>query len=378
MNTEATSMDREMIDIYSDYLITNFGQATATSLSNVLNGELSHDSITRSLADRELTSKDYWKLVKPIIREIQDENASLSVDDLIVEKPHSEESGVIAYYFDHTQGRTVKGMNIVDVTYVAPTARVPLDFVMVKKLEYKVDLQGKAFRQQVQTKNEILEEVLRFAVHNEVPFKTVLFDVWYGSADNMRLVKLDLNKEFITPLKANRKIKLLETVGSTLQAVGSLELEEDKPYLARLEGVPFDVTVVKLVFKHENSHQGVLFLCASETGLTGEEIRLGYQKRWPVEEQHKSGKRPKPVRCWCGAKKQNTGLGSSPASLVAARVNHVFCSFVGVLKLECLKLNTGLNHFALKAKLRLKAVQAAQEELNRLRLVHSSLVVQPA
>jgi DDE superfamily endonuclease len=378
MNTEATSMNREMIDIYSDYLITNFGQATATSLSNVLNGELSHDSITRALADRELTSKDYWKLVKPIIREIQDENASLSVDDLIVEKPHSEESGVIAYYFDHTQGRTVKGMNIVDVTYVAPTARVPLDFVMVKKLEYKVDLQGKAFRQQVQTKNEILEEVLRFAVHNEVPFKTVLFDVWYGSADNMRLVKLDLNKEFITPLKANRKIKLLETVGSTLQAVGSLELEEDKPYLARLEGVPFDVTVVKLVFKHENSHQGVLFLCASETGLTGEEIRLGYQKRWPVEEQHKSGKRPKPVRCWCGAKKQNTGLGSSPASLVAARVNHVFCSFVGVLKLECLKLNTGLNHFALKAKLRLKAVQAAQEELNRLRAVHSSLIIQTA
>jgi hypothetical protein len=131
-------------------------------------------------------------------------------------------------------------------------------------------------------------------------------------------------------------------------------------------------------FKHENGHQGVLFLCASETGLTGEEIRLGYQKRatqarqvlvwgqeWPVEEQHKSGK-------------QNTGLGSSPASLVAARVNHVFCSFVGVLKLECLKLKTGLNHFALKAKLRLKAVQAARDELNRLRAVHSSLIVQLA
>jgi hypothetical protein len=130
-------------------------------------------------------------------------------------------------------------------------------------------------------------------------------------------VKLDLDKEFITPLKGNRKVKLLETAGSTLQAVESLELVEGKPYLARLEGVPFDVTVVKLVFlltrqhlagcsrfKHENGHQGVLFLCSSETGLSGEEIRLGYQKRWPVEEQHKSGKRPKPVRCWCGAKKQ--------------------------------------------------------------------------
>ena len=275
-------MNREMIDLYSDYLITNFGQATATSLSNVLNGELSHDSITRSLADRELTSKDYWQFVKPTIREIQDANASLSIDDLIVEKPHSEESGVIAYflapqqhlsglgrYFDHTKGRSVKGINIVDAAYITAKARVPLDFVVVKKLEYKVDLQGKPFRPQTKTKHEILEDILRFAVQNEVPFKTVLFDVWYGSADNLRFVKLDLNKEFITPLKKNRKIKLLETAGSTLQAVESLELVEGQPYLARLEGVPFDVTVVKLVFRNEDGHQGVLFLCSSANSPPG-------------------------------------------------------------------------------------------------------------
>ena len=54
-------------------------------------------------------------------------------------------------------------------------------------------------------------------------------------------------------------------------------------------------------------------------------------------------------------------------------MNHVFCSFVGVLKLECLKLKTGLNHFALKAKLRLKAVRAAQDELIGIRVWSLSL-----
>ncbi len=126
-----------------------------------------------------------------------------------------------------------------------------MDFELIKKLEYQVDLHGKAFRAQTKTKHEILERILRAAVQNEVPFKFVLFDVWYGSAENMRLVKLDLKKEFITPLKENRKIKLLEQLGSSLQAVSKLELEEGKPYLARLEGVPLDVSVVKLVFKHE-------------------------------------------------------------------------------------------------------------------------------
>ena len=358
-------MDREMIDLYSDYLITNFGQATATGLSSVLNGEISHDSITRFLSDRELTSKDYWQLVKPVIRRIQEANAYISIDDVIVAKPHSEETGAIAYYFDHTTSRTLKGMNIVDATYVTSFGRVPLDFEVVKKLEYKVDFEGKAFRDQVKTKHEILEQILSFAVQNDVPFKWVLFDIWYGSAANMRLVKLDLGKEFITPLKENRKVKLVEGKETLFTAVSKLELEEGKPYLARLESVPFDMVILKLVFKHEDGGQGVQFLCSSATSCTGEEIRLAYRHRWPVEEQHKSGK-------------QNAGLGSSPASLVVARVNHVFCSFVGVLKLECLKLLSGLNHFLLRGKLRLKAVQAALVELNRLRGVHSTLAINPA
>jgi hypothetical protein len=378
MNTEATRMDREMIDTYSDYLITNFGQATAISLSNVLGGELGHDSITKALADRGLTSKGYWKLIKPTIREIQDENASLffaprqhltglgrSIDGLIVEKQHSDESGMIAYYFNHTKRRNVKGINIVDASYVAPKARVPMDFVVVKKLGYRVDLQGKPLRQQTQTKHEILEDIVRFAVLNEVPFKSVLFDVWNGSAANMRLVKIDVKKETIKPLKEARKVKLLETASSTLKAVESLELVEAKPNLARLEGLPFEIRVAKLDFKQMDGPKGVLFLCSSEPGLSGEEIRLGYQKRWPVEEQHKNGT-------------QNTGLGSSHASLVAARGNHVFCSFVRVLKLACLKLQTGLNHFALNAKLRLKAVQAAREELIWLQAVHSDLLAKAA
>ena len=358
-------MDREMIDLYSDYLITNFGQATATGLSSVLNGEISHDSITRFLSDRELTSKDYWQLVKPVIRRIQEANAYISIDDVIVAKPHSEETGAIAYYFDHTTSRTLKGMNIVDATYVTSFGRVPLDFEVVKKLEYKVDFEGKPFRDQVKTKHEILEQILSFAVQNDVLFKWVLFDIWYGSAANMRLVKLDLGKEFITPLKENRKVKLVEGKETLFTAVSKLELEEGKPYLARLESVPFDVLIVKLVFKHEDGGQGVQFLCSSATGCSGEEIRLAYRHRWPIEEQHKSGK-------------QNAGLGSSPASLVVARVNHVFCSFVGVLKLECLKLLSGLNHFLLRGKLRLKAVQAALVELSRLRGVHSTLAINPA
>ena len=39
-----------ILDFYSDYLITAFGQTTATGLAALLNGEISHDQIQRWLA----------------------------------------------------------------------------------------------------------------------------------------------------------------------------------------------------------------------------------------------------------------------------------------------------------------------------------------
>ena len=53
--------------------------------------------------------------------------------------------------------------------------------------------------------------LLRVAVHNQVLFQYVLNDLWYASADNMKFIKLDLKKDFIMPLKENRKVAVGET-----------------------------------------------------------------------------------------------------------------------------------------------------------------------
>jgi hypothetical protein len=51
-------MDRKLLDIYSDYLISSFGQTTATGLSALTEGEISHDRITRFLNKKEFGSKE--------------------------------------------------------------------------------------------------------------------------------------------------------------------------------------------------------------------------------------------------------------------------------------------------------------------------------
>ena len=42
-------MNRERLDLYTDYLLSTFGYATATGLSALVNGQISHDQITRFL-----------------------------------------------------------------------------------------------------------------------------------------------------------------------------------------------------------------------------------------------------------------------------------------------------------------------------------------
>jgi hypothetical protein len=43
-------MKNEVQDLYIDYLISSFGAVTATNLSDILDGAISHDKVTRMLA----------------------------------------------------------------------------------------------------------------------------------------------------------------------------------------------------------------------------------------------------------------------------------------------------------------------------------------
>ena len=44
------------LDLYTDYLLSSFGQTSATGLSRLVEGELSHDSISRFLSCNDFNS----------------------------------------------------------------------------------------------------------------------------------------------------------------------------------------------------------------------------------------------------------------------------------------------------------------------------------
>ena len=105
--------------------------------------------------------------------------------------------------------------------------------------------------------------------------------------------------------------------------------------------------MVRRIFKNKDGSTGRLDLLCSDLTFTGEQVVATiYEKRWKVEEYHKS-------------LKSNLGLEKSPTRTITNQNNHVFMTIYGFFKLECLKIKHQLNHFALRAKLLIRATQVA-------------------
>ena len=105
-------MKKTDLELYTDYLLSSFGATTATGLSAMLEGEVSHDRITRFLSKQDYTSKDLWLQVKAMVRAVQSAEGVLIFDDTIQEKAWTDESELMCWHFDHCSGRSVKGINL--------------------------------------------------------------------------------------------------------------------------------------------------------------------------------------------------------------------------------------------------------------------------
>jgi len=166
--------NQELLDLYSDYLISSFGATTATGLSTLLEGDVSHDQITRFLASPERTSADLWHLVKPSVRHVQSKNGTLIIDDSIAEKPFTDENDIVCWHYDHAKQCQVKGINFMTALYHSQGVSLPVGFTLVAKTEVYFDKEGKAQRRSPVGKNESYRAMLQHAVTNQIPFQYVL------------------------------------------------------------------------------------------------------------------------------------------------------------------------------------------------------------
>lgn len=360
-----------LMDLYSDYLLSSPTVVSASVLVKILNDSYSHDSVTRMLAQPELSQHTFWKQVKKVIRQVESMEGVISVDDTIEEKPYSTENELISWHYDHSQGRSVQGINMVTFTYVSTLedkskVKIPVAWELVRKdllVEKTEKKEGKFVTRQVRqasvSKLELVKDRLSILIQqNQVQCKYIVFDTWYSSADLMKHIVSKLQKHFVCALKDNRLISFDTTAASekskTWVAVSQADLEPNKAYPVRVKEVPFTCLLIKKVYHNLDGSIGVQYLLSSDDNQTAQDIDLTYQKRWSSEDLHRS-------------LKQNTALEKMPAKMACSQANHIFASMLAQIKLESLKIATKQNHYALKKQILIESLKSAWKYLQDLK-----------
>lgn len=343
------------LDLYTDYLLSSFGQTSATGLSRLLDNSISHDDVTDFLNQSDTTGKALWGQAKPFVRQIESDDGVLIVDDSISEKPYTDPNGLVCPHYDHSKDRFVNGINFVTLLYRAKGIQLPISFMLViKSLQCLLKDRKEVWRSE-KTKNEMLRELVKQAYQNSVRFTYLLCDSWYVNAENINFIRA-LTKHLIGAVKSNLEVALSaqDRAHGKFVKISDIDLKVGVPQSVYLRSVKEPVLVCKDIFINENGSEGELFLLSTNVTNHFQQIITTYQERWGVEDYHKS-------------LKNNASLSKSPTRTLKTQQTHFFASLCAYIKLERLKIQEKLNHFALKSKLYLKAIQASFAELQVLK-----------
>ena len=346
-------MKNSELELYTDYLLSSFGATTATGLSAMVQGDVSHDRITRFLSRQDYTSKDLWRQVKAMVREVQDVQGVLIFDDTIQEKAWTDESDLICWHYDHCSGRTVKGINLLNALYHCNGRSIPVAFELVQK-PLQCDMATRQVkRKSEKTKNEMMRQMIHACLQNALQFHFVLMDSWFSSEENFDFIT-SRGKHFIAALKDNRLVALSQEDWKKKRfvRVDELQFPEQGAVQGWLKGSARAVRLVRQVFKNQDSSTGTLHLVCSDLTCDYDAITTTYKKRWQVEVFHKS-------------LKSNAGMAKSPTQTLRTQSNHVFMAIYAVFKLECLSVKSKINPFALRFKLLINATRSAFDQLQK-------------
>lgn len=360
MDTRAS----RFLDLYTTYLLASCGHATATGLSAVV-PEVSHDQVTRFLSRRTFGDKDLWQVVKPMVRRFQSEDAVLILDDTVEEKPYTDASELICWHFDHTVGRPVKGVNLLSALYVSQGVSLPVAFHLIQKTAIAIDPKtgdlitdaksGDYKWQSPVTKNEIARQMVASVIQKQIPVRYVLADSWFSATENLLFIKGKARIDFVIPLKSNRNVFLLDPAAKAGKPtkLDAVDFGGEGICILYLEKLPFPVLVLRQVFTNEDGSSTHAYLSTSDTTLSASNLREIYQKRWKIEEFHKS-------------LKSNASFAKSPTKKVRTQSNHFFASIAAFVKLEACRIAQGGNHFAISTKIYISAMKISMSLFQKL------------
>lgn len=309
---------------YVEYLVSTPKNCTCTYLAEHLE-DVSHDVVNDFLHQKRFLPRELWKLVKNRIEDCK--AAFLLVDDSVQDKRYSRFIELVRAQYSGNEHRVVRGIGVVNLVH---SVGKDADFYPIDYRVYAPDVDGK-------TKNDHFQEMFVNALDRKhVQARTILFDGWYASAENLKLIHRR-QRIFFTTLKNNRVVSLSKEQGYS--HLEDMEWTLDRlahGVLVKLKEVPFHVRLFKLVAP-DGDIDWVITNDLAET-VTAQVAKETSDVRWQVEELHRGIK-------------QLTGSEKGQCRAARAQRNHLACCYHAWLSLKRKANELGQTMYALRESL---------------------------
>lgn len=277
-------------DLYCSFLEVTSSRYSALSLSEVApeSVSLSHDSVSRWLADEKVQPKDLWSAAK---KEVGSSSGILAFDDVVIDKSRSGKMDLVRWQYAGSKHDITKGIGVVNALWqVSKDNYIPMDYRIWNPPE-----DGK-------TKNDHFQDMLSAAKQRQLNPEMVVADSWYSSLKNLKSVRSHC-WDWVMGLRSNR------LVGKPHQQLKNLDIP-DEGLLTHLKGYGW-IRVFRFVTKHGRTD----FIGTSRTDLSREQVKEYFERRWSIEVLHRE-------------LKQTCGLSSCQANTGRVQRNHIGLSLL--------------------------------------------------
>jgi putative transposase len=263
-----------------------------------------HDAFTRLLHRLEPDPVALWEEVESLV----DRTTGILVgDDSTLDKPYATKMELVTRHWSGKHHAVVDGINLITLVWTDGDRIIPIDYRVYDKARDGI------------TKNEHFLAMLLTAHERGFTPECVVFDSWYASVDNLRLIR-NCGWRWLTQLKGNRRVDPDRTGNRAVVACAIAEAGT----AVHLEGYGM-IRVFRIVTRDgETEHWAT-----NDEGMHAL-ARLRYaEDAWGIEVYHR-------------ALKQECGVERAMVRAARAQRNHIGCAIRAFVRLEWHRVRTGI------------------------------------
>lgn len=292
---------------YIDFLVATPRIVSATEAARVHPRRVdapAHDAFTRLLHRLEPDPATLWHEVASLVDRTR---GVLIVDDTTLDKPYARKMELVHRHWSGKHHAVVDGINLITLVWTDGDRLIPVDYRVYDKPNDGI------------TKNEHFLAMLLTARERGFTPEYILFDSWYASVDNLRLIR-DCGWRWLTRLKANRRVSIDYAPKRAL---------ETWPIAETGTAVHLEAYGLIRVFRVVATDGDTEYWATSDQGM--EELeRLRYAEvAWGIEVYHR-------------ALKQECGVERAMVRAARAQRNHIGCAIRAFVRLEWHRVRTGI------------------------------------